>query len=600
MLINSCQTNFCHLCLQNFIIMNRRTFFLILFGIILISRFSVAQQWQSVNSQTNFILYGMHFPPGQNDVGYAVGMQYTYDAPGVIVKTSNGGLNWSQIYPDMGEIDGLEAVCFITPDKGFAAGWNNYFIKTTNGGESWVPISVGSDVWYYVDIEFWDENNGVATGVMNSGGSKVFITNNGGFSWTVGGTLPYSVLDICYANESTLYAVGTGNIISKSENGGQSFSNIYQSTGITMGVDFANTNFGVVGGEDGKILSTNDGGASWSSYSTGYHSFYAVHVFDKDSAYVGGTDVDIYKTTNAGASWTLDYNGPGASSMYNFSFTDNNTGFCSGSQGTMLRRNAPIATNFIADKTEVCAGNQVQFTDLSVGANSWEWTFEGGEPETSNEQNPIITYYYAGNYDVTLVASNEEQSQSHSVGDYIQVLDQPQPQIAGITNPCVNTIEIYTTPMHPGSSYAWEVSGGSIESGQGTSSISVHWSTEAVELAYVIVNEIVGSDCSGSDTLEVSVEICEGIQQNDLLLCQISPNPVKNILKVTFPSKVEKEFTYSIISNDGKRVLNDRIVKLNDNNTIEVDVSNLIPGIYILSMNNSDSEILRTRFLKAE
>ncbi len=580
--------------------MNQRTSLLIIFGMLLISYSGISQHWEAVNSQTNFILYGMHFPPGQNDVGYAVGMQYTYDAPGVIVKTSNGGLNWNQIYPTMGEIDGMEAVCFITPDKGFAAGWNNYFIKTTNGGASWNPISVGSDVWYYVDIEFWDENNGVATGVMNSGGSKVFMTNNGGFSWTVGGTLPYSVLDICYADANTLYAVGTGNIISKSVNGGQSFSNIYQSTGITMGVDFANTNFGVVGGEDGKILTTNDGGASWSSYSTGYHSFYAVHVFDKDSAYVGGTDVDIYKTTNAGASWTLDYNGPGASSMYNFSFTENNTGFCSGSQGTMLRRNAPIATNFMADKTQICAGNQVQFTDLSVGATSWEWTFEGGEPETSNEQNPIITYYYAGAYDVTLVASNSEQSQSHTVGDFILVLDQPQPQIAGVNNPCVNTIETYATQMHSGSDYEWEVIGGSIESGQGTASISVHWSTEAVEFAYVIANEIVGLDCSGSDTLEVSVEICEGIHQFDQLHCSISPNPVNNILRVAFPETVEKGINYTILSNDGRVVQNDNNLKLNDKKIIEIDVNNLIPGIYILSISDTDLEIFKSRFVKVE
>ncbi len=580
--------------------MNRRTLILFLFGIILISRYSTAQQWEAVNSQTNFILYGMHFPPGQNDVGYAVGMQYTYDAPGVIVKTSNGGLNWSQIYPTMGEIDGMEAVCFITPDKGFAAGWNNYFIKTTNGGESWNPISVGSDVWYYVDIEFWDENNGVATGVMNSGGSKVFITNNGGFSWTVGGTLPYSVLDICYADANTLYAVGTGNIISKSVNGGQSFSNIYQSTGITMGVDFANTNFGVVGGEDGKILTTNDGGASWSSYSTGYHSFYAVHVFDKDSAYVGGTDVDIYKTTNAGASWVLDYNGPGASSMYNFSFTENNTGFCSGSQGTMLRRNAPIATNFVADKTEICTANQVQFTDLSVGASSWDWTFEGGIPETSNEQNPIVTYYNSGNYDVTLTASNSEQTQSHSVGDYIQVFDQPQPLITGLENPCVNTVEIYMTQMHPGSSYEWEVSGGSIESGQGSGSITVHWSAEAIEMAYVMVNEIVGSDCFGSDTLEVSVEICEGIHQFDQLHCRISPNPVRNILSVSLSETSANGINYTILSNDGRVVLTGKNLMLNEKKSIEIDVNNLIPGIYILSINNSDSEIFKTRFVKVE
>lgn len=52
-------------------------------------------------------------------------------------------------------------------------------------------------------------------------------------------------------------------------------------------------------------------------------------------------------------------------------------------------------------------GSQVHFTDLSTGTpTSYIWTFEGGEPSTSTEQNPVVTYQKAGTYPVKLVVSN--------------------------------------------------------------------------------------------------------------------------------------------------------------------------------------------------
>ena len=47
----------------------------------------------------------------------------------------------------------------------------------------------------------------------------------------------------------------------------------------------------------------------------------------------------------------------------------------------------------------------VQFTDLSKSANSWNWDF--GDGANSAEQSPAHTYSSPGNYTVTLTASNE-------------------------------------------------------------------------------------------------------------------------------------------------------------------------------------------------
>lgn len=60
---------------------------------------------------------------------------------------------------------------------------------------------------------------------------------------------------------------------------------------------------------------------------------------------------------------------------------------------------------FTANKTEIFATQSVDFTDLSSGTPSaWEWTFTGGDPATSADQNPSgIKYTAGGSFDVQLV-----------------------------------------------------------------------------------------------------------------------------------------------------------------------------------------------------
>ncbi len=67
----------------------------------------------------------------------------------------------------------------------------------------------------------------------------------------------------------------------------------------------------------------------------------------------------------------------------------------------------PVA-DFTSDEVLIPVGETINFTDLSSGIPSeWTWTFDGGTPETSNEQNPEdILYNTEGVYSVKLVSSN--------------------------------------------------------------------------------------------------------------------------------------------------------------------------------------------------
>ncbi len=63
---------------------------------------------------------------------------------------------------------------------------------------------------------------------------------------------------------------------------------------------------------------------------------------------------------------------------------------------------------FTASTDIPCAGETFTFLDQSAGTDldSWNWSFPGGTPTSSTEQNPTVTYPADGVYDVTLIVGN--------------------------------------------------------------------------------------------------------------------------------------------------------------------------------------------------
>ncbi|MBZ0243463.1 MAG: PKD domain-containing protein, partial [Bacteroidales bacterium] len=70
-----------------------------------------------------------------------------------------------------------------------------------------------------------------------------------------------------------------------------------------------------------------------------------------------------------------------------------------------------LIADFTASTYHVPKGESVDFTNTSFGQNivSYEWTFEGGTPATSSEENPQnITYNETGSFDVQLKITNAD------------------------------------------------------------------------------------------------------------------------------------------------------------------------------------------------
>lgn len=80
---------------------------------------------------------------------------------------------------------------------------------------------------------------------------------------------------------------------------------------------------------------------------------------------------------------------------------------------------------FAAEKTTVCVGETLNFTDMSYNlVTGWSWTFAGGTPATSTSQNPSVTYSTPGVYTVTLQATDGGSSNTETKTAYITVLPQ--------------------------------------------------------------------------------------------------------------------------------------------------------------------------------
>ncbi len=79
--------------------------------------------------------------------------------------------------------------------------------------------------------------------------------------------------------------------------------------------------------------------------------------------------------------------------------------------------------NFAGTPTVICVGQNVQFSDSSSGAITYEWIFpDGGAGQTSTLANPSITYPNAGVFDVTQIVFSLTTSDTLILPGYITVL----------------------------------------------------------------------------------------------------------------------------------------------------------------------------------
>jgi len=310
--------------------------------------------WFSQNSGTSEKLNDVFFI--NNLTGWAVG------DTGIIVKTTNGGINWFQQYnPNDKE---LLAVRFINESTGWAVGGQFYYnpmncdymviIKTTNGGTNWyVQLFSGSGHIFY-DLCVINSNTVYATNLGSNFGGLVTegyinTTTNGGINWYSIPNLEFGFgyKSIFFLNQNTGWAMGfyascTPPMycrVLKTTNSGMNWSIINQDSS-----DFGFGHFGKIRFLDhlnGYLLSrglkkTTDGGHNWETTdSIVTPSARGYYFANKDTGWIVGHN-SINRTDNGGTNWSSQ-NAPATATLYSVYFLNKNTGWAVGSNGTILK-----------------------------------------------------------------------------------------------------------------------------------------------------------------------------------------------------------------------------------------------------------------------
>jgi PKD repeat protein len=81
---------------------------------------------------------------------------------------------------------------------------------------------------------------------------------------------------------------------------------------------------------------------------------------------------------------------------------------------------------FQAERSTWFANRPLRFANRSVNSLTYSWSFEGGIPATSTEQNPPpVTYASPGTYDVALSVTNANGTEIKTEADYVTILAEP-------------------------------------------------------------------------------------------------------------------------------------------------------------------------------
>lgn len=193
----------------------------------------------------------------------------------------------------------------------------------------------------------------------------------------------------------------------------------------------------------------------------------------------GGTVSGGQGTTNASINWTT-------AGTYTVSVTANNACGTSAGAATLtvtVTAAQPTGLGAITGTSPVCYGTQVYTVGAATNATSYNWTV--GNPGTilSGQGTTSINVNWpatAGTYPVSVTANNVCGSSQNATFS-VTVLDGPPATPSAITgnnNPCPGSTTYSVQPVSGVTNYTWSVSGGgTISTGQGTTSIDVNWTT---------------------------------------------------------------------------------------------------------------------------
>ncbi|MES2762678.1 MAG: PKD domain-containing protein [Bacteroidota bacterium] len=318
--------------------------------------------------------------------------------------------------------------------------------------------------------------------------------NNASPTWNQISTFNQTVkaINSSQADSTILYIITANNKIYRSDNAlavTPTFTNYTTpgGTGLIANIASVKTNSNVVYISCGnKVYRSINKGATWTNVSANlptvniikiYHDEFSTNeamyvcssngVYYKDISMVNWTNITYNLPSVAGIRDLMMYNPGTAASLLRVAY------YGRGVWELPLNTSLAPAPDFASNTNTICVNQSVTFTDLSIGnPTSWNWTFAGGSPSTSNVQNPTVSYPATGIYNVTLTVSNSNGANSVTKTSYINVTS---PQVIPFTEGFATSVTPANWENYDSGNDAimWEHS--TSTGGFGTSSQSVYF-----------------------------------------------------------------------------------------------------------------------------
>ena len=234
------------------------------------------------------------------------------------------------------------------------------------------------------------------------------------------------------------------------------------------------------------------------------------------------------------------------------------------------------APSFAASDTDVCEKFCVDFTDLS-GNNptSWNWSFPGGTPSSSTDQNPIgICYQTPGTYDVILTTTSASGTQTTTFTNYITVY--PTPPFPTITQ------NGYTLTSSSATSYQWQFNSVDIPG-------ATNQSYDVQQSGYYTVFIKDQNGCSSSATVYMLIEGVGDIFSEANL--SIYPNPSSGLITVELNKSIAGEVSIKVVNTLGQVVFSsvESLNNTSSNHKKEIDLTNVADGVYFIDIKMIDA-----------
>lgn len=243
-----------------------------------------------------------------------------------------------------------------------------------------------------------------------------------------------------------------------------------------------------------------------------------------------------------------------------------------------LSNTLPVA--IFAAANDICPGTCTNFTNLSTNATSYLWSFPGATPSTSVDTDPQnICYNSPGQYDVELIATNINGSDTLLLPNYITVFPYPAPQGISQTG---DTLFANSGAV----SYQWYFNGTLLAG--------------ATNSYYVATQDgdynVIATDANGCEVEAVIFNVHTFIQSHDAAAdIEIFPGLTSEAIIIT--SRQSEINSVKVFNALGEEILNDDYDIHRGSHELSVGCAFLSPGMYFIQV-VSGSEVFTKKFIR--